>query len=89
MGGVRTVDEVMLIHLEVSGHEVILGGGIGLHDISSLTTNVQVVNLGTGCDTSGTGDNAEHEAAVLEGTASLRGVEGEGEVEPRVLHKKE
>lgn len=77
------VDVVVLVDLEVSGDEVVLSGGVALHDVSSLSTDVQVVDLGSGGDSAGTGDDAEHVAAVLEDTSGLSSVQSEGEVVSR------
>lgn len=82
------MNEVVLLHFEVSGDKVVLGGGVGLHDVSSLSTNVQVVDRGAVGYASRAGDDAEHVAAVLEDTTGLRGVEGESEVDSGMLNSR-
>lgn len=74
------MNEVILVNLEESGDEIVLSGGEGLDNVSSLATDVQVVDLGVLGHSLGARGNTEHVATVLEGTASLGSEEGKGEV---------
>ena len=84
------VDKVSLADVEGGGDEVILNGGVGLDDVSTLSTDVQVDDLGTGTnnnggailidDGGGTGLNVEGVGTVLEGTSELGGINGKSQV---------
>ena len=70
----------------MSWDKVILGCRVGLHNIPSLSTNIEIVDLGTGGHSVRAGSDAEHEATVLETTASLGSVDGKGDVDTRGLN---
>lgn len=78
---------IALGNFEEGGNKVVLGGGVGLDDVSSLSTHVQVVDLGVAGDAIGTGANAEHVATILEHTTGLLSIDGDGEVHALVLKK--
>lgn len=74
--------------VQVGGNEVVLGGGIGLNDVSTLTTDVQVEDASTIDGESGTvGNLADFEGvrSVLESTGELIGVNSQGDVEDSVF----
>jgi len=83
--GPLEVDVIRLRDLEVVGGEVILGGGVALHDVSTTTTDSQVVYAGTNWDVRGAGSNEERVRTILEGTSILVGVNGEGQVTELLL----
>lgn len=84
---IHTVDVIILLHLEESRHEIVLGSGVGLNDVPSLAADIQVVDLSIGSNALGSGGYAEHEATVLEGAASLGCVQGQSVVVPINLMK--
>jgi len=47
------MDQVDLTDLECRGDEVVLDGWVGLDDVSTLSTNVQVDDLGTRANNNG------------------------------------
>jgi len=63
-----------------SGDEVIFGGRVSLHDVSSLSSDVQVEDSLKRRDSSGSGSNVEHVGPVLEGSSELRSIDGERNV---------
>jgi len=63
------------------GDEVVFGGGISLHDVSSLSSDVQVEDSLKRRDSSGSGSNVEHVRPVLEGSSELRSINGKRNVE--------
>lgn len=79
------VDEVADRDGEGVGDKVVLNGRVGLNDVTTATTNVQVPDLGGGGDASGARLDGEGMRTVLEGTTELRGIDGESQVHPVAL----
>ena len=80
------MDEIALMDREVGRDKVVLGCRVGLDNVASLATNIQVVDGGRRGNRGGTRGNAEHVAAVLEGASSLLGINVDGEVSASELH---
>jgi len=59
---------------ESLGNEVILSSWVGLDDVSSFSSDVQVVDLFSACNSSRSASDVEDIRSVLEGTAELVGV---------------
>lgn len=79
------VNVVTLSGDEVVGNVVVLSSGEGLDNVSSLTTDVQVVDVGISRDSSWALSNVEHVGSVLEGTSVLVGVKSHLEIITLVL----
>jgi hypothetical protein len=62
---------------QVLWDKVVFSGRVGLDDVSSLSSNVQVEDSGKGRDSRGSWDNVEDVRSVLEGSSELSGIEGE------------
>jgi len=65
---------------EISGDEIVLSGGVGLNDVSSLSSDVQVEDSVGHGDSSGSGSDMEHERSILEGSSELRMINGKSHV---------
>lgn len=84
LGGVEVgtmeldVDNIVSVDIELAGDKVILDGGVRLHDVSTTSTGVEVVD-GLARGPRRTSTHSEHVRAILEGTGSLVGVEGDGD----------
>jgi len=78
--GPLEVDVISLSHRQVIGDEVVLSGWVGLHDVSSLSSNVQVENSVGVENSRGSGSDVEHVRSILKGSSELRSVDGHGEV---------
>lgn len=63
--------------IHVLRDEVVFSGGVGLDNISSLSSNVQVEDSGKGRNSIGSLDNVEDMRSILEGSSELSGIEGE------------
>jgi hypothetical protein len=75
--GPLEVDVVTDTGVQDGGDEVVLGGGVGLDDVSSLTTDVDVEDTGVVGHTSGSGSHVEDVRSVLEGSSELGGIQGQ------------
>jgi hypothetical protein len=75
------VDVVSSTSSEEGGDKVVLGGGVGLHNVSSLSSNVQVEDSLKRGDSLGSGSDVEHVRSVLEGSSELRSINGKRDVE--------
>ena len=78
--GVRTaplkVNKVSKFGLNLVGGEIVFGGGIGLYDVASLSSNPHIVD----CATLGSrraASDGKHVCAVLESAAELISIDGE------------
>jgi len=65
---------------EVGGDKVILSGRIGLDDVSSLSSYVEVEDSLEWGDSSWSGSDLEDVRSVLEGSSELRGIQCKGNV---------
>ena len=61
---------ILLINFQIVRHEIILNRGVSLHNISSLSLNVQVPNFSV--DSGGTLNKVEDVRAILEGSIGRR-----------------
>jgi len=75
------VDVVSLSSNEEGGYKIVLGGRISLHDISSLSSNVEVEDSLKRRDSIGTWVNSKNVSSVLEGSSELGSVHCESEVD--------
>jgi len=66
---------------EVSGDKVVLSGGVGLHDVSSLSSDVEVEDSLERRDSRRSGSEMEDKRSVLEGSSELGSVDGKRDVE--------
>jgi len=66
-----------LSDVEESWDVIVLGSGVGLDDVSTLSLDVEVVDTGGVGNSSGAGNDVEHVSSVLEGTSELGGIDGE------------
>jgi hypothetical protein len=73
------VNVVILVDFEVSGDKVVLGGGVGLDDVSSLSSDIQVVDSSLVWDGIGSLLDEEDVRSILEGSAKLSGIHGESD----------
>jgi len=64
-----------------SWYKVVFGGWVGLDDVSSLSTNVQVENSLKGRNSRRSGSDVEHVRSVLEGSSELRSIKSQRNVE--------
>jgi hypothetical protein len=79
-GGGNTVNEIAFSNFEESGNKVVFSGRVGLDNVASLTTHIQIVNLGVCRNTSRTRSDVEHVTAILECTSCLGCVDGQSVV---------
>ncbi len=63
--------------IQQSGSKVVLGGGISLDDVSSLSSNVDVEDTGSSLHTTGSGSNVVDVRSVLEGSSELGGIQSQ------------
>jgi len=62
------------------GDEVVFGGGVGLDDVSSLSSDVKVEDSVSRGDSAGSRSDVEHVRSIFEGSSELRSIDGHGEV---------
>jgi len=74
------VDVVSSTSSEEGGDEVVLSRWVGLHDVSSLSSDVQVEDSLKRRDSLGSGSDVEHVRSVLEGSSELRSINGKRHV---------
>jgi len=70
------VNNISLLYLQAIWYEVVLRRRESLHDVSTFSADVQVVNLGVLGHSLGSGVDVEDVRTVLEGTSELGGVDG-------------
>jgi hypothetical protein len=75
------VDVVSLSSSEVGRNEIVFSGRICLHDVSSLSSHVEVEDSLKWRDSSWTRMNSKDVRSVLEGSSELRGINGKSEVD--------
>jgi len=63
--------------VQESGDEIVFSGGESLDDVSSLSSDVDVVDTSSGAHTTGSGSNVEGVRSVLEGSSELGGIHGQ------------
>jgi len=68
------VNVVVSVNVQIIGNKVVFSGGIGLDDVSSLSTHVQVVNLGTVGNRIRSLLDQKDVRSILEGSAKLAGI---------------
>jgi len=73
------VDVISDSGVQVGWDKVVFGGGVGLDDVSSLSSNVQVEDSGKSWDSLGSLGDFEDVRSVLEGSSELSGILGKGE----------
>jgi len=83
--GPLEVDVISRSDREISGDEIVLSGGVGLNDVSSLSSDVQVEDSVGHGDSSGSGSDMEHERSILEGSSELRSINGKSHVGSRSI----
>jgi len=66
---------------EVSGDKVVLGGGVGLHNVSSLSSDIQVKDSLKSGETSRSWSNVEYVRSILEGSSELSGIKSQSQVQ--------
>jgi len=71
--------------VEIRWDKVILSGWVGLDNVSSLSSDVQVKHTGQSRDISGSLGNVENKRSVLEGSSVLTGIHGQLEVDRGIL----
>ena len=88
------VHKSIAVDLQTVWSEVVLSAGVRLHDVASLSTHIQVLDLGERVHTAGTHRNFKNMTAVLKCSGKLRGVDGklqldsDAEVNNRVVGKR-
>jgi len=73
--GPLEVDVISNSCIQDGGGEVVLGGGISLDDVSSLSSNVDVEDTSRARHLSGSGSNVVDVRSVLEGSSELGGIQ--------------
>jgi len=74
------VDVISLSSGEECGDKIVLGGGVSLDDVSSLSSHVEVENSLKEGDGGGSWLDVEDVRSVLEGSSELSGIESHGHV---------
>lgn len=74
------MDVIGLSDLEVVGGEIVLSGRVALHNVSTATTDSQVVDASTKRNVGRSGGDQEGVRAILESSTILVGVDSEGQV---------
>jgi len=75
------VDVISLSSSEEGWDKVVLGGGVSLDDVSSLSSDVQVENSLEEGDGGRSWSDVEDVRSVLEGSSELSGIDGHGHVQ--------
>jgi len=75
------VDVISLSDFQVVGNKVIFDGWIGLDDVSSLSSDVQIVNSSVIRNSRWSFDDSERVTSVLEGSSMLSSVKGQSQVD--------
>jgi len=75
------VDVISLSSDEERGDKIVLGGGVSLDDVSSLSSHVKVENSLKEGDGSGSWLDVEDVRSVLEGSSELSGINCHGHVQ--------
>jgi len=70
------VDVISLGDVEELRSKLVLGGGVSLDDVTTLSSNVKVVDTAGVSNSRGAGDDVEHVGTILEGTSELGGIDG-------------
>lgn len=72
--GPLDMDIIVALDKQTGWHEIVLGSRVGLDDVSSLSSDVQVEDTSSWSD-SGSGSDLEGVGSVLEGSSELVGVD--------------
>lgn len=78
--GPLEVDVISRSDREIIGDKVVLGRGIGLDDVTSLSSDVEIEDSVGGRDSGGSRSDVEDVRSVLESSSELRGIDSKGVV---------